>query len=63
MTAPRRPAHRPPRHGVAASASIRIRVTPERHAQIVAEAERNGLTVTDYLIAAHELALARGSTR
>ncbi len=55
-----RPAHRPPRGDVSASARITLRVTPALKAQVQAEAERAGLTVTDYLIAAHELALARG---
>lgn len=58
-----RPAHRPPRTGVTASEVVKARVTPEVKKRWQDAAEREGLTLTDWLTAAAELALARGSTR
>lgn len=58
-----RPAHRPPRGAVAASAEIKFRVMPAVKAGWQAAADRAGQTLSAWMIEAAELAIARGSTR
>ena len=47
----------------AATASITVRMTPATKRRFLAEAERLGMTVQQWMIEAGELAVARGSTR
>ena len=54
---------RPPRGEVSASETIKARVEPAVKARFVAAAAAEGITLSEWLIAAGELALARGSTR
>lgn len=56
------PVGRRPRRGPA-TASITLRMRPEVKARFLAEAERLGMEVDDWLIEAGELAIARRSTR
>lgn len=58
-----RPAHRPPRNDVAATALIKARVTPALHKRVIDEAARLELSASAWLTEAIETALARGSTR
>jgi hypothetical protein len=54
---------RPPRAGKAADDRFEIRLTAAERKAWTAAAEQEGLTLADWLRAAAELAVARGSTR
>lgn len=47
----------------AATETVRLRLTPDQRDQWIAAADRDGLTLSEWLRAAAELAIARGSTR
>lgn len=63
MPSPPKRRGRPPRAGGPADHRIELRVTGETYTTWHTAATREGLTLSDWLRAAAELALARGATR
>lgn len=61
-TTKKRPPGRP-RRAAAGTTTTGLRLTPAERARYEAAAEREGLSLGEWLRAAAELAIARGSTR